>query len=206
MSSRTTTVRPTRTTTKANQDTSQQQQDSQPPPAQDRCAHCKKFLPAVKAECPFCRLVFCMEHRHPETHSPTGCAQRARDQSRQQFQRDSGHILGAEANDRGITHRQPGWNLEQSRQDLHQRLNQRVQTLKESTGRATSSASSGSASSATSSAASGSGSVKKKSKGSGKKTANKPKTWGTGGSRLGGVPGSGTGTGSGSGPSAAPIP
>ncbi|KAF9966329.1 hypothetical protein BGZ70_002654 [Mortierella alpina] len=198
MSSRTTTVRPTRTTTKANQDTSQQ--ESQPPPAQDRCAHCKKFLPAVKAECRFCRLVFCMEHRHPETHSPTGCAQRARDQSRQQFQHDSGHILGAEANDRGITHRQPGWNLEQSRQDLHQRLNQRVQTLKESTGRASSS----SASSASSSG-SGSGSVKKKSKGAGKKTTNKPKTWGTGGSRLGGVPGSGTG-GGGSEPSAAPTP
>ncbi|KAG9321138.1 hypothetical protein KVV02_005264 [Mortierella alpina] len=199
MSSRTTTVRPTRTTTKSNQDSSQQQQESQPPPAQDRCAHCKKFLPAVKAECRFCRLVFCMEHRHPETHSPTGCAQRAREHSRQQFQRDSGHILGAESSDRGITHRQPGWNLEQSRQDLHQRLNQRVQTLKESTGRASSSSSASSGSTS----ASGSGSVKKKSKGSAKKTANKPKTWGTGGSRLGGVPGSGAG---GSGAGSTPPP
>ncbi|KAF9315000.1 hypothetical protein BG006_003845, partial [Podila minutissima] len=60
MSSRTSTVRPSRTTTKSDSSTSSQQQ--QETPSQDRCAHCKKFLPAVKAECRFCRLVFCMEH------------------------------------------------------------------------------------------------------------------------------------------------
>lgn len=64
MSSRTTTVRPTRTTTKSQDSTtSQQQQQTEPPSTQDRCAHCKKFLSAVKAECRHCRLVFCMEHR-----------------------------------------------------------------------------------------------------------------------------------------------
>lgn len=62
MSSRTTTVRPTRTTTKS-QDTSSTQQQTEPPSTQDRCAHCKKFLSAVKAECRHCRLIFCMEHR-----------------------------------------------------------------------------------------------------------------------------------------------
>ncbi|KAF9187071.1 hypothetical protein BGZ50_002155 [Haplosporangium sp. Z 11] len=184
MSSRTTTVRPTRTTTqsKSNQDTAASSQQESTTPSQDRCAHCKKFLTAVKAECRFCRKIFCMEHRHPETHSPTGCAQKAKEQTRQQFQRDSGHILGVEARDRGITHRQPGWNIEQSRQELHQRLNQRVQTLRESSGRASSSPSS---------PESGSGSGAKKSKGSGKKTT-KTKTWGAGGSRLGGAPGSGS--------------
>ncbi|KAF9206021.1 hypothetical protein BGZ59_000162, partial [Podila verticillata] len=82
-----------------------------------------------------------MEHRHPETHSPGGCALKAREQTRQQFQRDSGHILGAEAQSRGASHR-PGWTLETSRQELHQRLSQRVQTLKESSGRASGSSSS----------------------------------------------------------------
>ncbi|KAF9171636.1 hypothetical protein BGX20_007217 [Mortierella sp. AD010] len=132
-----------------------------------------------------------MEHRHPETHSPTGCAQKAREQTRQQFQRDSGHILGAESHDRGSTHR-PGWNIEASRQDLHQRLNQRVQSLKESSGRTPSSQNSGSGSGSVG----GGGGGAKKGKGSAKKTANKPKTWGSGGSRLGGVPGSATPGGS----------
>ncbi|KAF9112908.1 hypothetical protein BGX27_002615 [Mortierella sp. AM989] len=131
-----------------------------------------------------------MEHRHPETHSPSGCAQKAREQSRQQFQRDSGHILGAESHDRGASHR-PGWNMESSRQDLHQRLNQRVQSLKESSGRSASNTPS-SQTPSTSSQGSVSGGGSKKGKG-GKKSANKPKTWGSGGSRLGGVPGSGAG-------------
>ncbi|KAI1317413.1 hypothetical protein EDD11_008477 [Mortierella claussenii] len=199
MSSRTTTVRPTRTTTKSNQDsaTSAQADTTPPAPSQDRCAHCKKFLSAVKAECRYCRLVFCMEHRHPETHSPT-CAQKARDQSRQQFQRDSGHILGAEAHDRGATHR-PGWTMGTSRQELHQRLNQRVQDLKTSSGRsaaASPSSASGSGSSGTNIGSNGSA---KKGKASGKKTANKPKTWGSGGRRLGGTPGSGAGAEAGAG-------
>ncbi|KAF9087501.1 hypothetical protein BGX29_004850 [Mortierella sp. GBA35] len=130
-----------------------------------------------------------MEHRHPETHSQA-CAQKTRDQARQQFQRDSGHILGAEAHERGVTHRQPGWNIETSRQELHQRLQQRVQSIQENTGRAQSTSSS----SSTTGGAVGAGGGGKKAKGSAKKktTANKPKTWGTGGSRLGGVPGSGT--------------
>ncbi|KAG0023238.1 hypothetical protein BGZ81_008196 [Podila clonocystis] len=127
---------------------------------------------------------------HPETHSPGGCALKVREQTRQQFQRDSGHILGAEAQSRGATH-QPGWTLGASRQDLHQRLNQRVQNLKESSGRASSS-SSGSTTGGASGSGSGSGSGKTngKGKGKGKKPA---KTWGSGGSRLGGVPGSGSG-------------
>ncbi|KAF9309284.1 hypothetical protein BG003_009940 [Podila horticola] len=193
MSSRTSTVRPSRTTTKSDNSTSSQQQ--QETPSQDRCAHCKKFLPAVKAECRFCRLVFCMEHRHPETHSPGGCALKAREQTRQQFQRDSGHILGAEAQARGATH-QPGWTLETSRQELHQRLSQRVQTLKESSGRASSSPSSSSSTTGGSTGGSGSGSGKTgggKGKGKGKKPT--AKTWGSGGSRLGGVPGTGSGGG-----------
>ncbi|KAF9130918.1 hypothetical protein BG015_003944, partial [Linnemannia schmuckeri] len=124
---------------------------------------------------------------HPETHSQA-CAQKGRDQARQQFQRDSGHILGAEAHDRGVTHRQPGWNIETSRQELHQRLQQRVQSLQENTGR---SAAPSSTSSTTGGAVGGGGGGGKKAKGSAKK---KPaqKTWGTSGSRLGGVPGSGT--------------
>ncbi|ORZ13774.1 hypothetical protein BCR41DRAFT_422696 [Lobosporangium transversale] len=198
MSSRTTTVRPTRTTTKADQNQStSQQQESTPPPSQDRCAHCKKFLPAVKAECRYCHLIFCMEHRHPETHS-TGCAQKAREQTRQQFQRDSGHILAAEAHDRGSTHR-PGWNIEASRQELHQRLNQRVQTLKESSGRSGSGSSSSNSNTGASSNTSGTGSSKKGKGSSAKKSNNKPKTWGSGGVRLGGVPGSGAGAGTGTG-------
>ncbi|KAF9386102.1 hypothetical protein BGX21_000886 [Mortierella sp. AD011] len=186
MSTRTTTVRASQTTTKSKQDNASTTQQDTQQPSQDRCAHCKKFLSAVKAECRFCRLIFCMEHRHPETHSPTGCAQKAREQTRQQFQRDSGHILGAESHDRGSTHR-PGWNIEASRQDLHQRLNQRVQSLKESSGRTPSSQNSGSGSGSVG----GGGGGAKKGKGSAKKTANKPKTWGSGGSRLGGVPSSG---------------
>ncbi|KAF9345449.1 hypothetical protein BGX34_004758 [Mortierella sp. NVP85] len=131
-----------------------------------------------------------MEHRNPETHSPTGCAVRARQQTRQQYLRESGHILGAEAHDRGSTHR-PGWNLQQSRQDLQQRLNQRVQNLKESSGRASASGTStGSGSGQGGGGSSGGGGAKK-----GKKPANKSKTWGTGGQRLGGVPGSGSGSG-----------
>ncbi|KAG0308826.1 hypothetical protein BGZ99_001051 [Dissophora globulifera] len=195
MSSRTTTVRPTRTTTAAQSDNAtSSQQDSVPTSTQDRCAHCKKFLPAVKAECRFCNKVFCMEHRHPETHSPTGCAQKAREQTRQQFQRDSGHILGQEAHDRGSTH-SPGWNMNRSREELNQRLNQRLQTLKESSGRSSSSSTPGTGTGS----GSGSGSTPKKgkAKGAGKKTANKPKAWGTGGQRLGGTPGSGSGSGSG---------
>ncbi|KAG0060659.1 hypothetical protein BGZ89_012079 [Linnemannia elongata] len=192
MSSRTTTVRPTRTTTKSQDSTTsqQQQQQTEPPSTQDRCAHCKKFLSAVKAECRHCRLVFCMEHRHPETHSQT-CAQKGRDQARQQFQRDSGHILGAEARDRGVTHRQPGWNIETSRQELHQRLQQRVQSLQETTGRSAATPSSTSTTGGAVGGGGGGGTGGKKAKGSNKK---KPaqKTWGTGGSRLGGVPGSGT--------------
>ncbi|KAI7829333.1 hypothetical protein BC939DRAFT_474257 [Gamsiella multidivaricata] len=195
MSSRTTTVRPTRTTTKSSQDNAtSSSQETTPPPSQDRCAHCKKFLPAVKAECKYCRLVFCMEHRHPETHSPQGCAKKAREQTRQQYQRDSGHILGSESHDRGSTHRL-GWNLEQSRQGLHQRLNQRVQSLKESSGRASSSSSS--PGSASPGPASGSGSGTGGGTKKGKKSPNKPKTWGSGGSRLGGVPGSGASGGGG---------
>ncbi|KAG0347183.1 hypothetical protein BG004_008281 [Podila humilis] len=137
---------------------------------------------------------------HPETHSPTGCAVKAREQTRAQYQRDSAHVLGAEAHDRGVTHRQPGWNIESSRQELHQRLNQRVQTLKESTGRAGASASMSSSSSSSSSrggagggggstSGGGVGGAKGKGKGKGKKPAGK--SWGSGGSRLGGVPGTG---------------
>ncbi|KAK3839605.1 MAG: hypothetical protein J3R72DRAFT_492563 [Linnemannia gamsii] len=194
MSSRTSTVRPTRTTTQSKaSDQQQQQQKTDPPSTQDRCAHCKKFLSAVKAECRHCRLVFCMEHRHPETHSPT-CAQKTRDQARQQFQRDSGHILGAEANDRGVTHRTPGWNIETSRQELHQRLQQRVQSIQENTGRgAPSGPSSTTGGAVGGSGTTGGGGGGKKTKGGKKKPA--PKTWGTGGSRLGGVPGSGTPSG-----------
>ncbi|KAF9921183.1 hypothetical protein FBU30_008818 [Linnemannia zychae] len=190
MSSRTTTVRPTRTTTQSSSQQQQQQpSDSTPPPSsQDRCAHCKKFLPTVKAECRYCHLIFCMEHRHPETHSPA-CAQKGREQARQQFQRDSGHILGVEARDRGITHRQSGWNLETSRQELHQRLQQRVQTLQENSGR---SSGPSSHSSSTGGAVAGGGGNTKKTKGSAKKKSSAQKTWGTGGNRLGGVPGSGT--------------
>ncbi|GJJ75363.1 hypothetical protein EMPS_07721 [Entomortierella parvispora] len=194
MSSRTSTVRPSRTTTKSSSqlDTSSHQETI----SQDRCAQCKKFLSAVKAECRYCRLVYCMEHRHPETHSPQGCAVKAREQSRQQFQRDSGHILGAEAHDRGVTHRTPGWNLEASRAELHQRLNQRVQTLKETSGRAASSSSGSSTGGSTSNATSSSPSTSSggpKKKGGKKRPA--AKTWGTGGSRLGGVPGTGAGAG-----------
>ncbi|KAF9320251.1 hypothetical protein BG006_002837, partial [Podila minutissima] len=131
------------------------------------------------------------------THSPSGCAVKVREQTRQQFQRDSGHILGAEAQSRGATH-QPGWTLETSRQELHQRLNQRVQTLKESSGRSTTTSSSSSSTGGGSIGGSGSGSGKTtgggggkgKGKGKGKKPA--AKTWGSGGSRLGGVPGSGS--------------
>ncbi|KAG0295065.1 hypothetical protein BGZ96_012638 [Linnemannia gamsii] len=128
-----------------------------------------------------------MEHRHPETHSQV-CAQKGRDQARQQFQRDSGHILGAESHDRGVTHRQPGWNIETSRQELHQRLQQRVQSLQENTGRTASSGTSSTTGGAVGGGGAGGG---KKAKGSAKK---KPaqKTWGSGGSRLGGVPGSAT--------------
>ncbi|KAG0010850.1 hypothetical protein BGZ80_001137 [Entomortierella chlamydospora] len=171
MSTRTTTVRASQTTTKSKQDNASTTQQDTQQPSQDRCAHCKK---------------------HPETHSPTGCAQKAREQTRQQFQRDSGHILGAESHDRGSTHR-PGWNIEASRQDLHQRLNQRVQSLKESSGRTPSAQNPGSGSGSGSGAGAGAvggGGGAKKGKGSAKKTANKPKTWGSGGSRLGGVPGS----------------
>ncbi|KAF9178505.1 hypothetical protein BGZ49_005339 [Haplosporangium sp. Z 27] len=134
-----------------------------------------------------------MEHRHPETHSPTGCAEKARQQSRQEFQRDSGHILGAESHDRGSTHR-PGWNLDASRQDLSQRLQERVRSLKETSGRAESSQGSTSGSG---------GSGPKKGKTSAKKSTKKPKTWGTGGSRLGGVPGSGSAGAGGGGSNAA---
>ncbi|KAG0198870.1 hypothetical protein B0O80DRAFT_490404 [Mortierella sp. GBAus27b] len=195
MSSRTATVRTTRTTTTNNQDTSTQQ-DTEPAPSQDRCAHCKKFLSAVKAECRYCRLVFCMEHRHPETHSPTGCAPKARDQVRQQYQRDSGHILGAEAHDRGSTHR-PGWNMDQSRQDLQQRLNQRVQNLQETSGRAAGSSNTsgrgGRGGSTRGGKGGGGGGGAKK----GKKSTGSSSPWGSGGQRLGGVPGSGSGSGEG---------
>lgn len=140
----------------------------------------------------FLPLLISPSPRHPETHSPGGCALKAREQTRQQFQRDSGHILGAEAQSRGATH-QPGWTLETSRQELHQRLSQRVQTLKESSGRASGSSSS----SSTSGGATGGSGKTTGGKGKGAKGKKPAKTWGSGGSRLGAVPGSGSGGDSG---------
>ncbi|KAG0229247.1 hypothetical protein BGW41_003091 [Actinomortierella wolfii] len=182
MASRTATVRTTRTTTTNN---TSQQNDIVVKQEQDRCHYCKKFLPAVKAECRFCHQIFCMEHRHPETHSPNGCAQRAREQSQQEYHRDSTHILGMEARDRGSTH-QRGWNIESSRQELRQKLNQRVQGLRESSGRAGGSQGKGSGSGGSG----GGGGKNKKGGGSGSGSSSSGHKWGSGGQRLGGTPGS----------------
>ncbi|KAF9977860.1 hypothetical protein BGZ73_004615 [Actinomortierella ambigua] len=181
MASRTATVRTTRTST-SNSTSTSQQNDIVAKQEQDRCHFCKKFLPAVKAECRFCRHTFCMEHRHPETHSPEGCAQRAREQSQQEYHRDSTHILGMEARNRGSTH-QAGWNMEGSRQALRQKLNQRVQGLREGSGRAGGSAGG-------SGTGGGSGKGKKKGGSGSSSGSGSGHKWGSGGQRLGGTPSS----------------